>query len=46
MSEQASQTQLPSTRLSRLGRWVSWGLLLIAATAAILPLYWMTTGSL
>ena len=46
MSEQAGQTQLPSTRLSRLGRWVSWGLLLIAATAAILPLYWMTTGSL
>ena len=41
-----TQAPLTSSRLPGLGRWVSWLVLLVAATAAILPLYWMTTGSL
>ena len=39
-----SHSPKSSTRLAGLGRCVAWVVLLVAATAAILPLYWMTRG--
>ena len=41
-----SQAPKSSSLLAGLGRCAAWLVLLVSATAAILPLYWMTTGSL
>ena len=41
-----SQSPKSSSLFAGLGRCAAWLVLLVSATAAILPLYWMTTGSL